>query len=255
METCPNAHDNLIHSSKCGTRPRDTYLPTTIKDFSNSIYTCKAGYYKTGSKCKEDCSYYSLVACGAACAATTATCALIIAEMVINVAFGILSIIIFILSFGTGAKPAEEGIHASEEAAEDALKGVSNVVKAEKVIGKKSVWNRFFKKVTDDMIKIGAKAGFEYTCGAIAQQYLTNMAQPNSASQDLTALGEDMDFLGISGVVGGCGADQRLATNQISCASSVLNLIGNLDPTGVLGALTGIATAFLYPSCVDTLAT
>jgi len=37
--------------------------------------------------------------------------------------------------------------------------------------------------------------------------------------------------------------------STLECAKSVLGLVGELDPTGILGGVLSIATSFMYPGC------
>jgi hypothetical protein len=212
----------------------------------DSISKCDtADQYKGGALCYKDCSTYgkigsSMVNCGiGACSSTGAQCASTIFNMIFEIGMSIASIAAMVFTAGAAAPATAAasavtkmgGKAAAKKIAKNAMQGMLRAAKDRFIAGVKDQIKDFGKSM--------AMNGLKTFCNAYAYQYYDKLTD-KPAKFDFTTL----DPTGIATSIDACGK----ANNGAGCAAAVMGVVGNFDPTG----LVGVAAAFTHSTCEAT---
>ena len=237
-----------------------SYTPNIITNFTAP---CPTGTYRplaSDAVCYRDCRLKNMVNCGPAmCADSQESCFNGITGMMIDFFSGLGDFVAFIASFGTKA--------AAQPAISAAKSGLRNFADQAKNLIKKSIsgLKKFFIKFTDrsefkklffdtlkDKLKDKAKSLaidvfktslIQKTCSTVAEGLIQNiMLRDENREFDPASL----DITGIADSVKNCSGIKS-DNDSIQCASSILNVVGIFDPTGI----SGMAAAFMKPICED----
>lgn len=206
---------------------------------------CDAGYYNSyDGLCYQDCKNAAMVNCGVnACAADVGTCNSNIINMVLSVLVAIADTIIFIVSFGTAGAATKSISQAVKDAGQVAVDVATTLVKniakdataVDKIISFaiKSVKAAFISEV---------EAAITDTCRGIGVAIFANVVSKTTpVSYDFSSF----DPTGVSGAIIACTGDRSDPNFGINCAKAVVGAISNVDPTGILAAV----STFMAPTC------
>jgi hypothetical protein len=253
-ESCPSG--SKFSRGECisyadGTRKRMKY----VSDTRNAAFLCKSGYKKQNGLCKESCDLYNMVDCGvAACAKDSTTCGMTIFNMIFGVFMAVFQIVIAVMTIGQGGgffknvkKFFTDGNflkkiwNKAKEQAKEALETLTDPEKLNEFMADylKSVALsnlNLCKEIANELMKRSAKGPQEVPDVPVAEKILTNPVIENLPGGSIASA--------IYDVTKECNGGSSL-----DCAKSVMGLIGELDPTGVLGGVLDMAKNFMHPGC------
>jgi len=189
--------------------------------------------------------------CGiGACALDNASCATGIVLMLVNIGMGLAQFIGFVASFGADSGTAESAGQAKQDvsnavdknASGSLTKGLQNVQKmAENPAAKASFLSRVSTLAAQKLGSYAQTQTINLVCGTVGNSILNNV-QGASAIQFNPA---QLDPTGIASSVQSCSGTLSSTNDQLACAKSIMNVVSNVDPTGIVS----IAAALVQPLC------
>lgn len=223
---------------KCDTYWKSSYITEQITFFDGRVKCRDAGMYKSAALCYRDCGRENdgLVNCGiGACASSSAACIAGIVSMIAEFIAGLVSFITFVASFGAsgagGSQATVAGARAMlKQAGKKALNSfkfvqkIANNASFRKTMVKRAIEaaKKELKSTTQDLVR---DKFIELQCRVVSDGILDETAKGNKF--DIKSL----DFTGIAYAVDWCKDPKR---QDIECAKAVLNVISNVDPTGLV---------------------
>jgi len=211
--------------------------------------------YKGAALCYRDCNNIGLVNCGIGmCAEDKQTCGQGIAKMTTEFLTGLAQSVGFVLSFGassgatTGAKAAAKTglktlIKKGGKAIQRGLKLVKNIAKNPNA--RKSIINKMWQKAKTALknkIKGEIESQLQKTCELVANKLLDNAKDSHTDPQNFNV--DKLDVIGVGDIKQSC-SNTSTSNDRLACAKSVMETLGNADPTGLMA----MATAFMQPVC------
>ena len=241
VSCCKALHCHVKHS----------YIPHSITNFDSKI-ACDAGMYKSGALCYRDCGKIGYANCGiGACASNKANCASQIASMSLDAIMSVVNVVLDVVTIGTAApetsalksavtKLGNEGLKVSFMAAKAFLQaevknGIEDLSKKVTEKAMKFLAGKIYDSATEDVIK--------KICEGTVETMANTMNKKDQPSDPLKTL----DFLSISEAVEECKVKMDDSSKKLDCAKSIMESVGNFDPTGLLG----LSAAFMHPECPD----
>lgn len=248
---CPSGYTDigLLCISISGVVVKNSFISESKTNF-DAVAICPQHMYKAGALCYRDCTMIGLVNCGiGACASSDQECASKIAGMVVNTVVGLGTALAFVCSFGASSA-GTTGIAAMKSTITNAIKGMKkSIIDITKRISSKAITKKGFLKgainAAKDYFKDTVQSVVEdqvvaAVCGKVADSMLNK-------TQGATAVGFNVASLDVTGIssIGESCADTASENGRIGCASAVIGVLANFDPTGLLG----IASALMQPIC------
>jgi Zn ribbon nucleic-acid-binding protein len=248
---CPSGYTDigLLCISINGIVAKNSFISESKTNF-DAVAICPQGMYKGGALCYRDCNKIGLVNCGiGACASSEQECSSRIAGMVVNTIVGLGTALAFVCSFGASSA-GTTGIAAMKSTITNAIKGMKkSIIDITKRISTKAITKKGFIKgainAAKDYFKDTIQSVVEdqivaAVCGKVADSVLQKTQGASAVGFNVAAL----DVTGISSLGDSCG-DTSTENGRIGCASAVIGVLANFDPTGLLG----IASALMQPIC------
>lgn len=248
---CPGGYTDigLLCISLGGIIAKNSFISESRTNF-DAVAICPQHMYKGGALCYRDCTMIGLVNCGiGACASSETECAAKIAGMVVNTLVGLGTALAFVCSFGTSSV-GTTGIAAMKSTITNAIKGMKkSIIDITKRIASKAITKKGFLKgainaakdyMRDTVQSVVEDQVVAAVCGKVADSLLTKTQASTAVGFNVAAL----DVTGISSIGDSCG-DTSSENGRIGCASAVIGVLANFDPTGLLG----IASALMQPIC------
>ena len=230
---------------------KKSYIPNSLTNF-NSRIPCPDGMYKSGALCYRDCRKISMVNCGIeACASSGSSCGLAIANMTVEDVVTIGGIILDMLSLGTASGLTTAAKTAASKIGKEGLKKA--FLRSKAFIEKQVTSNlkNFVKTTAQKAQKFLAKQLLskytEYQMEQFCENTVKSIRKINGKKNEPSESFAGIDFLGVLGVAKSCSKTLDTINAKLECAKGVLEAVGNLDPTGIIG----LAAAFVNPICKE----
>jgi len=227
-----------------------SHVPKSITNFDSRVLCDDPDkYYKSGALCYRDCKINGMVNCGiGACSLSTKQCAAGITTMVVNIAMGTAQFVAFVASFGASSGDAAANAAAKKEMAAAMKKSTGALDKALtyfKTIANNPVVRKAMMIKVEAMMKRWAIVhAMSVTVTTVCRQVGDAVFDKASSSKTVNFNPEMLDPTGISSAVSTCD-DADSSTGKVYCAQSIINVVSNIDPTG----LVSIASALVQPVC------
>ena len=227
---------------------KDSYMSKSYTNFDGRV-GCEDGMYKGGALCYRDCSKIYLVNCGiGACAASSEACTAGIITMVVDVTLGAIQFGAFIATFGASSA-GQGGFAAGKQALKTAYNAVKSKAKYAFSIVKKIAQNNQFRKkflkealdnFTQEMSKFALDAAVQTSVNQLCTDIGNGVLNDIDSRSETGFNAESFDVTGISSAVSSCDGDLSSSNAKAMCAKGVLDVVSNVDPTGLVAIASGL---------------
>jgi len=231
---------------------KNSYIPSSYTNFDSRVQ-CNDGAYKPlgSALCYRDCKNIGMYNCGiGACSLDSTSCAVGIVLMVVNIGMGLVQFIGFVASFGADSGTATSAAQAKanvsnavdKNASQGLSKGLQSVQKmAANPVAKASFLSRVSTLAGQKLGSYVQSQTINLVCGSVGNSILNNVQGASAINFNPAAL----DPTGIASSVQNCSGNLSSTNDQIGCAKSIMNVVSNIDPTGIVS----IAAALVQPIC------
>ena len=251
-EVCSGGYKNigLICSKSFFTwHWKRSYIPSSLTNF-NSRIPCPDGMYKGGALCYRDCNKIGMTNCGiGACSSDSTACGFKIAGMVVETIVTIGGLVLDVISLGS-----TKGLTTAAKTAASKLgkEGLRKAFLRSKTFIEKQVTSNlksFAKSIAQKAKKFLAKQLMDRYTEFQVEQFCENtvkgIREIAGKKNEPTDSFKGIDFLGVLGAAKTCSKPLADTNAKLECAKGVLEAVGTLDPTGIIG----LAAAFVNPIC------
>jgi hypothetical protein len=260
-----------------------------ITNLYNSVFKCPSKLYKSGKYCYENCGYFDMVECGLGCAKDGTSCAMTILNMIFGTFMAVFKIVVAIGSLGTAGKATEKLSDSvgdsllkkmwnkAKEQSKKALEALKDPKEYAKFFVKYTakVGSNYCSEIADSLMKRTAHGPQDESSppplaervsshplyksvplvGDITSGVIDSVNKCGEGSALGCALGVGEAIADLSPLGGIKDAAKDMAENcgkegkGLDCAKAVMTMVGELDPTGILGGFMDLAKTFMYPIC------
>jgi len=170
--------------------------------------------------------------------------------MVLNIGIGFAQFVAFVASLGLdtpAAIDANQGKAAMTNAVDkSATNGVNQGLKTAQTVAasatlKASLLQRMETLAAEKLGTYAQTQAINFVCGTVGNSILNNIQGASAIKFNPAAL----DPTGIASSVQSCGTSLSDQNSRILCAKSIMNVVSNIDPTGIVS----IAAALVEPIC------
>lgn len=251
-EVCSGGYRNigLICSKSFWTwHWKRSYIPSSLTNF-NSRIPCPDGMYKGGALCYRDCNKIGMTNCGiGACSSDSTACGFKIAGMVVETIVTIGGLVLDVISLGSTKGLTTAAKTAASKLGKEGLRKA--FVRSKTFIEKQVTSNlkNFAKSIAQKAKKFLAKQLVDRYTEFQVEQFCENtvkgIREIAGKKNEPTDSFKGIDFLGVLGAAKSCSKPLGDTNAKLECAKGVLEAVGTLDPTGIIG----LAAAFVNPIC------